>query len=117
MTQAKQLDPSKVKVEEVAPKEEEKKENLLKRGVKAGERCCNALKSIFASIGQMIMGHRKPSWLARATAGFLTILGWLFFTVAFTPALLSATCAGAAHKLGQVDEDIEQNQVCSEESL
>lgn len=114
MTHVRQLNDSEVKVEEVKP--EEKKPNVLKRGINASERCCTALKSIFSSIGQMLIGRKKPGWLARATAGFLTILGWLFFTVAFTPALASGACEIAAYKLTQVDEVAESGETCSEES-
>ena len=113
----------KPKTEETAEQaSEEKKPNVIKRGINALGRDCTALQSIFASIGQMVMGKKKPHWLARATAGFLTILGWLFFSVAFTPALASAACEVGAQKLTYV-ETVEatetatpEEEACSEES-
>lgn len=124
MTETRVLNDEEVKVEvkdskEKAPETTEEKPSLLKRGLNAGSRCSTALKSIFASIGQMLMGRKKPSWLARATAGFFTVLGWLFFSVAFTPALASGACGIAAYKLTEVDEEAEvetQEEACSEKS-
>ena len=120
MTEVKQIDPNKTKVEVMDPElrvkeTKEEKPSVLKRGLNASGRCCTALKSIFASIGSMLMGKRRPHWLAKITAGFLTILGWLFFSVAFTPALASGVCEVGAERLMEVKVETE-GETCSEES-
>ena len=120
----KKLDPEKVKVEVMDKKETEvkkEKPSILKRGLSAGTRCCTALQSIFASLGSMLMGKRKPSWLAKITAGFLTVLGWLFFSVAFTPALASGICEAGAYKLTEVKDEVtevapKKEEACSKKS-
>lgn len=120
MAKTKKVNPTKVEVMDSKAKTEETKEekpDLLKRSLSSGKRCCTALQSIFASIGSMIMGKRKPHWLAKLTAGFLTVLGWLFFSVAFTPALASGLCEIGTERLMQTDEVVEQQEdVCSEKS-
>ena len=94
----------------------EKEPSILKRSMTASNRCLTALQSIFASIGQIIIGKRKPYWLIKISASFLTILGWLFFSVAFTPAFASGICEKGAEKLIQISEEEPKGESCSEES-
>lgn len=80
------------------------KQNFVKRGINAGTRCCSAMKRIFMSIAARFIGWKGTGidLLAKFSANFLTVLGWLFFSIAWTPALAHGTCQIGTEKLNNI---------------
>lgn len=96
----------------------EEKVSTLKRGKDAVIRCNSALKRIFIAIGTKLIGQDKPGWLQKITAGFLFILGALFFLLSAPTTAATIGCAVGFDKLvgEEITNKFMEKMKCAESS-
>ena len=100
------LKKEKLRRKTVSEEKVQDKENVLKRGIDATVRCASSLKRILIAIGTKLT---FGSFLRRATAGFLLLLGWLFL-------IMSAPTIGAVMACEAGIQALEKEETVCENS-